>query len=420
MPALILYRHGYALLHFPLPTDGPIRIGRHPSNELSLPDEAVSRFHALIAPREGRYWLEDQSRNGTFVNGDRIRSSVLKDQDEIHLGDWKVVFQDEAAWAEQETAVLQKRKSPPQFFGMVGQSNGLQKVRSMIEKAAPTMATVLVVGETGAGKELVARAIHNLSPRERKPFIAINCGAISPQLIESELFGHERGAFTGAVQTHRGAFDQARGGTLFLDEIGELPMELQPKLLRVLEDRKFRRVGGVEELEADVRIVAATHRNLERLCGDGKFREDLYFRLHTVPIPLPPLRERSEDIPELTEHFIGLLQSGIEEDRKRSLSPEAQARLTDYPWRGNIRELKNVITRSLLFSKDPILGSEDILFLSAGSPTAKISLEDTEKDAIMTCLRRNHGNKKKTADALGIAKSTLFHKIKEYGIKIGE
>ena len=304
---------------------------------------------------------------------------------------------------------------------MIGKSEAIRKVSAMIEKAAPGSVTVLIVGETGSGKELAARAVHDLSPRANKPFVALNCGAISPQLIESELFGHERGAFTGAIGRHAGAFEQARGGTLFLDEVGELPLELQPKLLRVLEEKKFRRVGGIEEVDADIRVVAATHRHLEALVREGKFREDLYFRLFAIPILLPPLRERPEDIGLLADHFMVQLQGGGPSGACKTLSPGALEKLMQHSWKGNIRELKNVMTRSLLFAAGDRIQAEEVLFLATSLPLAPeppgLSLGNTEKQAILTALKDNDWNKKRTAAVLGIAKSTLFNKIKEYQIK---
>lgn len=413
MPYLLFYRGDREILRFPL-TGPDLKIGRHPANDLTLPDGDISRFHATIERRGDGYWIVDQSRNGTFLNGRRMQASPLKDKDNFLIGSWSVVFSGESEGGEKETVVRKGVKPPPAFCGIIGQSEPMKRVFAMIEKVAPTMATVLILGETGSGKELAARAIHELSPRLRGPFVPINCGSISPQLVESELFGHERGAFTGAVGRHAGAFEQARGGILFLDEVGELPLELQPKLLRVLEERRFRRVGGADEIEADVRLVAATHRNLEALTREGKFREDLFFRLFSVPIPLPPLRERPGDVPLLADFFVRSFQSGGAEKR---LTPGAIDRLLHYPWRGNVRELKNVMTRSLLFASGDQVGPEEILFLGEGMTTSDGSLHAVERDAILSALRENGWNKKKTAAALGIAKSTLFHKIKEYQIK---
>lgn len=415
MPALLFYRDNQEVLRFPLA--GPsFRIGRHSSNDLTLPDEEISRFHLSLERREEGYWVVDQSKNGTYLNACRVTSSSLKDKDEMQVGRWRLVYTSDVNGGEKETVVQKKAQSTQAFCGIIGQSAPMLRVFSMIEKVAPTTMTVLVMGETGSGKELVARAIHELSPRARRSFIPLNCGAISPQLIESELFGHERGAFTGALSRHPGAFEQARGGTLVLDEIGELPLELQPKLLRVLEEKRFRRVGGTEEIEADVRIVAATHRNLENLAHQGKFREDLYFRLFSVPITIPPLRERFSDILLLAHAFLDSLQAGVAKESRRCLSGEAEKRLVDYPWRGNVRELKNVITRSLLFAKGNSLLADEILFLSEGVEV-KPSLENIERNAIVSALKQNDWNKTHAAEALGIAKSTLFNKIKEYDIK---
>ena len=414
MPVLIFYRQGLETLRFPL--QGDLKIGRHPSNDLTLPDEEVSRFHSLIEQVDGTYRILDKSRNGTFVNGKRVAQSPLKEGDEISIGNWKIMFQGEIGDGEKETAIQKVSKPGHRFCGIVGESSAIQRVFTLIEKAAPTSATVLISGETGTGKELVARAIHELSPRARKPLVPINCGAISSQLIESELFGHERGAFTGALNRHLGAFEQAQGGTLFLDEVGEIPLDLQPKLLRVLEEKSFRRVGGTQEIHSDVRIIAATHRNLEQLSREGKFREDLYFRLFTLPIPLPPLRERAEDVPLLMNYFLSILGGNTEGSGKK-FSPEAIQKLVNHPWRGNVRELKNVITRSLLFSSSEIISPQDILFMTAEMVEDRSNLESVEKQAILTALKENDWNKKETASALGIAKSTLFNKLKEYQIK---
>lgn len=421
MATLHFFREDREVLRYPV-TGSRLRVGRHPANDLTLPDEEISRFHFILEKRQGIFWIIDQSRNGTTLNGKKIKEAAVRPQDKLGIGPWTVVmvFEDEAAWSDGET-VAQGRVSDrtASFCGMLGDSESMKGVFEKIRKAAPTPATVLILGETGAGKELAARAVHDLSPRVRRPFVPINCGAISPQLIESELFGHEKGAFTGALNRHQGAFEQAQGGTLFLDEIGELPLELQPKLLRVLENRRFRRVGGVQEIEADVRVVAATHRSLSSQVRQGKFREDLFFRLYTVPVALPALRERKEDIPLLAAHFLQVLQSGAGglPSSAKTLSSEAIEQLSEHPWRGNVRELKNVLTRSLLFAREEVIGPDDILFLCAEEVVSRPSLELAERDAIINVLRQNDWNKKRTAEALGIAKSTLFQKIRDYGIK---
>lgn len=414
MPGLLFYRGDREVLRFPLSAPR-FTVGRHPSNDLTLPDEEISRFHLTLERKEDQYWFQDQSRNGTFLNRKITDRALLKDGDEIGIGSWRIIFRSDAEWGEQETVLKKKTKAVASFSGIIGKSERMQRVFAMIEKVAPTTTTVLIMGETGTGKELVARAIHDRSPRMKRPLVPINCGAISPQLIESELFGHERGAFTGALGRHIGAFEQANGGTLFLDEVGELPLELQPKLLRVLEEKKIRRVGGTQEIPVDVRVIAATHRNLETMSREGKFREDLYFRLFLVPIQLPPLRERGDDIAVLAQAFVETLQG-----EGKKLSPEALQKLADHSWRGNVRELKNVMTRSLLFSAHEKIGPEEILFLSdSGDPSLmnRPKLETAERDTILNALKENEWNKKKTAEVLGIAKSTLFNKIKEYQIK---
>jgi two-component system response regulator HydG len=416
MATLHFFRQDREILRYPF-NAGALRLGRHPANDLTLPDEEISRFHLTLERREGVFWVVDQSRNGTTLNGRRVREAPLKNGDRIGLAAWSVVFAADEVWGDGETLARKPGEARPSFCGMLGQSEAIRRVFDKIEKAAPTGATVLILGETGSGKELAARAIHERSPRARHPFVPLNCGAISPQLIESELFGHERGAFTGALNRHRGAFEQAEGGTLFLDEIGELPIELQPKLLRVLEDRRFRRVGGTQEVEADVRVVAATHRSLVDRVKEGKFREDLFFRLYAVPVPLPPLRERRSDIPILAAHFLEILQAGASGTAEKKLSPEALEKLADHAWKGNVRELRNVLMRSLLFAPDPVIGPEDLLFLTAEEPQEQPFLKAAERDAIIKALRQNDWNKKRTAEALGIAKSTLFQKIRDYGIK---
>ncbi|QQR80927.1 MAG: sigma 54-dependent Fis family transcriptional regulator [Deltaproteobacteria bacterium] len=414
MPALHFYKGERSILRLPL-SGSDINVGRHPDNDLTLSDEEISRFHFTIRKISEGFQLTDKSRNGTFVNGKKVTAAFINPHDEIQIGPWRAVFVSESS-SEKETIVKKTAPQTQTFAGMVGTSAAMQRVFKMIDKAAPTDVTVLVIGETGTGKELAARAIHDRSPRERKPYVALNCGAISPQLIESELFGHERGAFTGAAGRHLGVFEQARGGTLVLDQIGELPLGLQPKLLGVLEEKKFRRVGGVEDIVADVRIVAATHRNLEQMSHEGKFREDLFFRLFSVPIHLPPLRERTEDIPHLVNFFLETLSQA--EDHHMSV--EAMQKLVQFSWRGNIRELKNVMTRTLLFAPNTEIEPQDILFLSDQGSSSKPSLQSVEKEAIMKALRENNWNKKETSEALGIAKSTLFHKIKEYDIQTPE
>lgn len=289
----------------------------------------------------------------------------------------------------------------------------MTRALELARKVATTEATVLLTGESGTGKEIVARCIHRNSPRAGAVFAAVNCAALSPTLIESELFGHERGAFTGAVAQHLGRFERAHGGTLFLDEIAELEVGLQAKLLRVLQERTFERVGGARQVTVDVRIVAATHRDLRQRVAEGRFREDLYYRLATFPIELPPLRERRSDIRRLARHFLeraarDLGKPGI------SLSPEAESVLMAYPWPGNVRELENTMQRVAILCDDVI--EPDDLPVTGSAPVRPVLFKDIERRAIEDALQENQGNRTKTAKQLGISLRTLQYRLKEYNI----
>jgi DNA-binding NtrC family response regulator len=307
----------------------------------------------------------------------------------------------------------------------VGTSKPIREVYQIIESVAQRDVSVMITGESGTGKEVVARTIHRLSRREAKPFLAINAAAIPESLIESELFGHERGAFTGAVATRQGVFEQANGGTLLIDEIAEMPMALQPKLLRVLADGKVRRLGGSYEFEFDVRVLAATNRDPLKAIEDGKLREDLYYRLNVVPIGLPPLRDRGEDVPLLVQHFVK------EFNTKHHLNIEgatddAMAMLKTYPWPGNVRELRNVIERSVVLAKgdwiedkdlppyvrDPSLRSEKLVF-AVGETT----VADAERELILKTLERAGNNKAEAARQLGVDVKTIYNKLKSYGVE---
>ena len=290
---------------------------------------------------------------------------------------------------------------------LIGQSQVIIQLLEQIRRIAASDHTVLIYGETGSGKELVAKTVHQLSLRGRASFAAINCAAISPQLFESELFGHEKGAFTGAAGQHKGIFEQARGGTLLLDEIGELPLEVQAKLLRVLENRSIRRVGGKEEIPIDVRVVAATHRDLHELVKNKKFREDLYYRLHVVPLYVPPLRDRIEDIPLLVKHFMGRLMP----EKSVELTPQAFQKLLSYTWPGNVRELKNVISRSLIYCNDNCIQEEDIQFSHAYEKTFR-PLQKSQENLIEETYRTIK-SVRKVGEILGIGKSTVQRKIKK-------
>jgi len=328
---------------------------------------------------------------------------------------------------------------------LVGQSPAMQSIYKLVGRVAKSDATVLVTGESGTGKELIARAVHFHSPRWQGPFVAINCSAIPRELLESELFGYERGAFTGASERRAGRFEQAAGGTLFLDEIGDMPVELQAKLLRVLQEREFTRVGGRETLRTDVRIVAATNQDLARASRAGKFREDLYFRLNVVPIHLPPLRERASDIPELIRHFIAKIHRDLGTDVV-GVSPEAEKILVRHPWPGNVRELENTLVRAAVVAPGKTLVPDDLAMTSSSSvpPPVARSLPDAvrararevfaslgqvdpvdlhatllaefERPLLEVTLEKTGGNQLRAAQILGINRNTLRKKLLDLGL----
>ena len=309
--------------------------------------------------------------------------------------------------------------------GIIGQNPGMLRIFQQVKEVGPLDTSVLILGESGTGKEGIASNIHNLSPRRNKPFVKLNCAALPPNLVESELFGHEKGAFTGAFERRIGKFEQANGGTLFLDEIGEMPPSLQVKLLRVLQEREIERLGGRETIKVNVRIIAATNANLEKGIVEGRFRLDLYYRLNVFPIILPPLRQRKEDIPLLVAHFIKLYAQKAGR-RTESIAGEALARLMDYTWPGNVRELQNVIERSILLSSDPVL--RDVSFIGS-APRGEAPVEDgnpvktiaqMERDHILSVLRQCKGRVSGpggAAELLNLPASTLKSKMKKLGIE---
>lgn len=327
----------------------------------------------------------------------------------------------EQAQTRREVQVLRRRVRDSGMAGeFIGQSRGMREVFSLIEKVAPSKASVVITGQSGTGKEMVARAIHELSPRREKAFIAINCSAIPPTLMESEIFGYERGAFTGADQRRLGCFELADGGTLFLDEVGEIPPELQAKFLRVLEEERLRRLGGKSEIAVDVRVLAATNRDLKAMTHTGGFREDLYFRLNVFNIQLPPLRDRPEDIPALVDHFVRRFahEGG---KRVRAVSQDAMRRLSDYPWPGNIRELRNCVERAVLLCDSDVISTDHLSpeVLGGGGEAGirlalGMKLRDVDRRYIEATLARFGGNKARSAVALGISEKTLYNKLNRY------
>jgi DNA-binding NtrC family response regulator len=328
----------------------PVRVGTAPDNELVLTDGHVSRRHLEFRVHDHGYLVRDMgSTNGVYFRNARIQEAVLGPASEVRLG--STVLRLEVG--PEEAQEVAPRES---FGGLVGASAAMQGVYGLLAAVAPTDTTVLIEGETGTGKEVVAQAIHGESPRAKAPFCVIDCGSISSTLIESELFGHERGAFTGAVRDRSGIFERAHGGTVFLDEVGEIPLPLQTRLLRVLEQREVRRVGGNVPRRVDVRLLAATNRILSEEVRAGRFREDLYYRLAVIRIVVAPLRQRREDIPLLARHF--LWQAGSV-DPDAVLTPEMMNLLLSRMWRGNVRELRNAIERAVVLSGDAKLRFPD-------------------------------------------------------------
>lgn len=306
---------------------------------------------------------------------------------------------------------------------IIGKSKVMEELYKLIGLASQNKATVLIQGETGTGKELIARAIHQYSPQKGKPFIAVNCSALTENLLESELFGHEKGAFTGATQRHRGKFEMASGGTIFLDEIGDIPQSVQVKLLRVLQEREFERVGGEEAIRVDVRVITATNRDISKLVGKGGFREDLYYRLKVITIDVPPLRERRDDIPLLMDYLIGKANSELHKDVK-GVAPDVMDSFMRYDWKGNIREMENIMSRAVLMARGNLILREHVPELSAVQVKIQaekeetvIPLDEVERETIERALVFTRWNKSKTCELLKIPRPRLDRKIKKYGLE---
>jgi DNA-binding NtrC family response regulator len=394
-------------------------LGKDPGNELVIKDRFISGRHLQVTRCEAGFHVRDlNSTNGTFLDGVRLFEAELPLNTVLRVGETELIF---------EPASQGQPHAP--FHGIVGTAPAVRQLVELIRRVAPSNTLVTVLGESGTGKELVARALHECSPRAGKPFITINCAALSPMLTESELFGHEKGAFTGADSKRRGAFEEAQGGTLFLDEVGELPLELQAKLLRVLESGEIKPVGANRSFHVDVRVVAATNRELLLSARQGKFREDLYYRLSIMPVVLPPLRNRRGDIRLLAEHFV---RAHAPQGLALKFTASALRQLQQHPWPGNIRELRNVVLRALLVRKGPQLDEGDISFeepyhrapeildtppleLPAGV-TLEQMMQRLERQLIESTLRRCHYHKDRAARELGLARSSLFKRLKQWGL----
>jgi DNA-binding NtrC family response regulator len=444
-----------------------VRIGSMDDNDVVLSDDTVSRYHCKIVQEDSGYVLADlRSTNGTFINKVRIREGFLKSGSVIACGGSQVRF----VALEEEVQIVPSGSD--RCAGLIGGNPRMREIYAIIEKIAPTATTVVIDGETGTGKEVVAQAIHSLSPRSRNDLVVFDCGAVPPNLIESELFGHEKGSFTGAMMTRQGLFEQADGGTLFLDELGELPLDLQPKLLRALEQREVRRVGSTKASKVDVRIIAATNRNLEEEVRAGRFRQDLFYRLSVVRLHLPALRERADDVPLLVAHFLetghyNRTPSGAQ--RVHSVARDAMSALQAYPWQGNVRELVNVIERAVSFCEAQVMqlsdlpdyvrsakpqpasrppatrrhttgggggaaGSHPVVPMSPHAPTPAppeellaegVTFKDAkerwvaafERDYILQLLRRNSGNISHAARAADIDRKYFRKLMKKYDIE---
>ncbi|HTJ43588.1 MAG TPA: sigma 54-interacting transcriptional regulator [Kofleriaceae bacterium] len=413
------------------------KVGKAPDNDLVISDETVSRTHFEIVRDAKGYLVRDmKSTNGTFLDGAEIKEAYIRAGSVLAAGATELKFTP----FEERIEILPSEKE--RLGEMVGRSAPMREIFGLIERIAPTDATVLIEGETGTGKDMIARTIHELSRRKDAPFIVVDCGAVAGTLIESELFGHEKGSFTGAVAARQGAFELASGGTVFLDELGELSLDLQPKLLRVLEQRELRRVGGSKILKVDLRVVAATRKDLRSEVEKGKFREDLYFRLNVVPITAPPLRDRREDISPLIDYFLERLTP--EGQGSPVLSDGARAALLAHDWPGNVRELRNVMERALALGSDPgaLVAPLGDLGLGRGSSAASsgagsgasrempmefepgLSFRDTkekwnevfERRYLSWLLKRADGNISKAARDADMDRKYLHKLLRKYGI----
>jgi transcriptional regulator with GAF, ATPase, and Fis domain len=407
------------------PVGARMTIGKAPDNDLVLGDDTVSRHHCeLVRTGDGIQVKDLESTNGTKIDGTRVQEAIISPGSVLKVGEIEIAFRPAA----QRLEVLPSDAT--EFEGVIGVALSMRTIFGVLERIAPTDATVLLEGETGTGKDVLARAILARSTRAGKPFVVVDCGAVSYSLIESELFGHERGAFTGAVASRQGAFELSDGGTLFLDEIGELPLDVQPKLLRVLETREFRRVGGNKTLRANVRVIAATKRNLQREVSAGKFREDLYFRLAVVPLTVPPLRARREDVPLLARHIL-TLTSGA---REYALSAETLEALAAHDWPGNVRELRNVLERAVYLAQATNTHELGLVLLpgAGGGPSdgafqfeSSRSYRDTrtkydtefERRYVRWLLGRHGGNVSAAAREAKMDRKHLHDMAKKHGLR---
>jgi DNA-binding NtrC family response regulator len=393
-PLSLVGGHGVGARAFRIGEE-PLSVGGAADNAIALSDRAVSRYHCRVEPSSRGVSIRDlDSTNGTWVDGVRIRRHELRPGAVIRVG-------------RTELSVVGRRATGQGGSELVVDSTAMLSVMAEVDRFAKLSWPVLIRGETGVGKEHVARALHERGPRHKGPFVPLNGGGLPRELIESELFGHARGAFTGAVQTHRGAFEQAHEGTLFLDEVAELPADLQTRLLRVLETWHIRRVGSEAARRVDVRLVCATHTDLRAMVREGRFRSDLYYRIHRLVIEVPPLRARPDDIPPLAQHFLRFMQSEVGE---RRLHPQALERLKGHPWPGNVRELRNVLELAAVDCDGDVIGLAAV-DRSLSRTSEPLSLRPSA-ESLRETLEQYGGNMSAAARALGIPRSTLRDRLK--------
>ncbi|MEC7526257.1 MAG: sigma 54-interacting transcriptional regulator [Myxococcota bacterium] len=420
-----------------------VSIGAMEENDLVIDDETVSRNHCKITREGDQYIIQDLgSTNGTFVNRVRIREAFLHENCTLSCGKTDIKFQP----VDEKLHIVPSDRE--RYGEIIGRDRTMREIYAILEKIAPTDTTVVIEGETGTGKEVVARTVHQQSRRRDGPFIVFDCGAVPENLIESELFGHEKGSFTGATATRQGVFELAHGGTVFLDELGELQLDLQPKLLRVLEQREVKRVGGAKPIKVDVRVVAATNRDLEEEVREGRFREDLFYRLSVVRLMLPPLRDRREDIELLAKHFLAggrFNRDALGGKKVTGFAPDVLQRMQHYEWPGNVRELHNVVERAVSFAEGDVVELADlpdhIAHPRDGSPLAAdqtnpsielpavpVEQMGTFKDAkeqwvstfeadyILALLKKNEGNISHAAREADIDRKYFRKLMKKYEI----
>ena len=407
-----------------------ITLGAIDDNDMVLNEETVSRYHCRVVQEEDGYVLVDLgSTNGTFINGVRIREAYLKSGCTMQLGKMEISF----LYADEKLPIVPSQKDS--LGKLIGGNVKMREIYGIIEKIAPSGATVVVEGETGTGKEVVSAMIHELSPRAKGPLMVFDCGAVPQNLIESELFGHEKGSFTGAIMTRQGIFEMAHGGTLLLDELGELSLDLQPKLLRALEHREIRRVGSSKPIRVDVRVIAATNRNLEEEVRAGRFRQDLFYRLSVVRVRLPPLRERPEDIPLLADHFLkthAFNRSANNTLKVKGFVQQALDLMGGYQWPGNVRELLNVIERAVSFCDGPMVDVVDlpeqlqrsVKLVVEGTQSAEATFKEAkerwvssfERDYIIKLLTKNAGNISHAAHEASIDRKYFRKLMRKHGV----